>query len=155
MIKFLERTKSKDEEHVDERAYPFFSTVYGKDGWVSDWDSTKPGLRVTKTVMIDNYGTPVCAYCGRVGLPIQDRSTLNFKGHCCVCKDAMDEVEIKTEVKKIKEKFDNLLEEMYRSLPEPNEIVLQYVIERKAKQEIDSLAMGFGKPTWMKITDEN
>lgn len=155
MIKFLGKTKNKDEDHVDERAYPFFSTVYGKDGWVSDWNPTKTGLRPTKTVMIGDYGTPVCAYCGRVALPIQDRSTLNFKGHCCVCKDAMDEVEIKVEVKKMKEKFDRVIREAYSSLPEANEIVLQNVIEQKAKQEIDTLAMGFSKPSWMKIIDED
>ncbi|MCL6318721.1 hypothetical protein EXT67_20680 [Pectobacterium atrosepticum] len=58
----FERTNNRDEEHVDERAYKFFSSMYG-------WNSTKEGIRETTT--LTDGSTHICAYCGRMALPIQ------------------------------------------------------------------------------------
>lgn len=153
MIKFMERTKSRDEEHVDERAYGFFSSVYGSNGWVYDWNPTKPSLRPTKTLKDeDGYGNPVCAYCGRLGLPIQDPNNYNFKGHCCVCKDAMDELEIKEEKRKLQEKFNDILQGIDEALPKINGEVIELLIQKRRDDEIKAMQSGFSeKPAWVKV----
>lgn len=152
MIKFLERTKSRYEEHVDERAYGFFSSFCVGDGWVYEWNPTKPGLLPTKMLKDgDGYDSPVCAYCGRLGLPIQDPN-YNFKGHCCVCKDAMDELEIKGEKRKLQEKFEDILKGIDEALPKINGEVIELLIQKRRDDEIKGMQSGFSeKPAWVKV----
>lgn len=68
----FERTEHRDEDHVDERAYKFFSWSYGRNGGQAGWNSTKEGLRPTATLGSPR-GFRACAYCGRQALPIQKK----------------------------------------------------------------------------------
>ncbi|ARB11577.1 hypothetical protein CB7_103 [Pectobacterium phage vB_PatM_CB7] len=136
----FERTKSRDEEHVDERAYKFFSYMYGREGHHYGWNSTKEGIRPT-TVLSDK-STHVCAYCGRMALPIQGERWDHFKdsreyfskGHCCVCKKAMDELEMMDQLKIIEDQFENARSAVYRAMPKTNPDIVAAFVDRKAEQ---------------------
>lgn len=69
----FETTESADQEHVDERAYKFFSYMYGRNGHHKGWDSTKEGLRPTATLGKSDR-MRACAYCG-AGRSLSRRSS--------------------------------------------------------------------------------
>lgn len=143
----FERTKNRDEEHVDERAHKFFSYMYGGDGCSYRWDSTKEGIRPTS--MLSDGCTPICAYCGRYGLPIQgvhhnmsrggDREYYS-KGNCCVCKEAMDEVEMLDQLKVIEDQFKKARAAVYKAMPKTNPGLLEGFVDKKMEQIKKDLA---------------
>lgn len=140
-------------DYCDERAEKYFRTGFvgsshGDNGtsYSTSWDSTK-GAKETKMVVF-GYQEHVCAYCGNKGLPLQPRFTSSFDprcdstvtGYACVCKDAMDEVEVKEQLKAMRAKHhdeENLLE---KKLPKVNRNVLKRVADlrvKSLKKEID------------------
>lgn len=137
---FFERQGNQDDAHVDERAHRFYSWGGYSGGGGRGWDSTAEGLRPT-TTLGDNY-TKVCAYCGRLALPIQKRVWDNFKGcsdfvnkgHCCVCKDAMDELEMVDQMEEIKKKFNAALRDCQAAMPKTNPAIVDAFIDRKAEK---------------------
>lgn len=145
-MKLRERTQSREQEHVDERAYKFFS--YGYSGeYKYHWKSTAEGLRPT-AVLEHNHFYPVCAYCGRQALPIQgERGNHSYmgstsyydKGHCCVCKDAMDEIECKDKEEEIKKKMNKLLGQLRQAMPKVNPDVVEAMIQERAARDLKEL----------------
>lgn len=145
-MKLRERTEGRDQEHVDERAYPFFS--YGYSGEYNyHWKSTSEGLRPT-AVLEQCHNYPVCAYCGRQALPIQGErknyssmgSTSYYdKGHCCVCKDAMDELECKDKEDEIREKMTELLRSVRQAMPKVNPDVVEALIKERMARDLKEL----------------
>lgn len=136
----FERTNNRDEDHVDERAYKFFSSMYGRDGHHYGWNSTKEGIR--QTAVLSDKTTHICAYCGRMALPIQGERWDNFKecrvyfdkGHCCVCKEAMDELEMMDQLKIIEDQFNNARNAVYQAMPKTNPELVNAFVDRKAEQ---------------------
>lgn len=145
-MKLRERTEDREQEHVDERAYKFFS--YGYSGkYKYHWKSTSEGLRPT-AVLEHGHFYPVCAYCGRQALPIQgERKNHSYmgstsyydKGHCCVCKDAMDELECKDKATEIREKMNRLLVELNNAKPKINPDVVEAMIQERAARDLKEL----------------
>ena len=141
----FERTEDRDEEHVDERAKGFFSWSYGR-GNTRGWDSTKEGLRPTATIGSGD-GFRACAYCGRQALPIQEKRWDNFeeryeyvkKGHCCVCKDAMDELEMMDQVDIITKQFNAAISKCHQAMPKTNPDVLFALVDRQHEEKKKSL----------------
>lgn len=141
----FERTKTRDEEHVDERARSFFSYGYtGKEGGYSHtWNSLAEGIRPTTVIQSDSGMSGVCAYCGRVALPIQGRragysrmgeDTYYDKGKCCVCKDAMDELEMQDQIDEITKQFKAALRCCREAMPKKNPDVLLAMMDNRLKE---------------------
>lgn len=138
----FERTEHRDEEHVDERAYKFFSyyTDGRRGGYHHGWNSMVEGLRATTT--IDSGSLHVCAYCGRIALPIQ-KSEYNHrrgedeyisKGSCCVCKEAMDELEMIDQINVIKKQMEIAIGNCWAAMPATNPEVLLALVDRRAEE---------------------
>ncbi|BBK09175.1 hypothetical protein [Klebsiella phage 05F01] len=136
----------RNEEHVDERAYPFFHHVYGRDGYVGEYNSTS-GAKPTKVLSIEGFYHKYCAYCGRKALPIQgelEKGRGFFTGyydigHCCVCKDAMDEVEHNNKLVELKKRHENELLELEESRPKLNQEVVSKLVEKVFKERQEQL----------------
>lgn len=155
----FERTKSRDEEHVDERAYPFFSYGYtGQPGHNYHWNSLTKGLQPTTVIGGDH--APVCVYCGRLALPIQGETAgysrmgspdYYNKGHCCVCKEAMDELEMVAQMAAIKDQLEKALIACRAAMPKRNPQVLLALMDRaaqEAKKDIEFSLRGGGFPDY-------
>lgn len=153
-MKLRERTEGREQEHVDERAYKFFS--YGYSGeYRYHWKSTSEGLRPT-AVLEHAHHYPVCAYCGRQALPIQGEkknhsymgSTSYYdKGHCCVCKDAMDEIECKDKEDEIRGKMNRLIADLRKVSPKVNPEVVKAMVEERAARDLKELERNI-KQSW-------
>lgn len=136
----------RNEEHVDERAYPFFHHVYGRDGYVCEYNSTS-GAKPTKVLSIEGFYHKYCAYCGRKALPIQgelEKGRGFFTGyydigHCCVCKDAMDEIEHNNKLVELKKRHENELLELEESRPKLNQEVVSKLVEKVFKERQEQL----------------
>lgn len=141
----FERTEHRDEEHVDERAWNFFSWSYGR-GNTRGWDSTKEGIRPTATLGSGN-GFRACAYCGRQALPIQERKYSHrtgqdeyiSKGHCCVCKDAMDEVDMMVQIDIITKQFKSAISKCHQAMPKTNPEILFALVDKQHEEKKKSL----------------
>jgi len=142
----FERTNSRDEEHVDERAYKFFSYMYGREGHHYGWNSTKEGIRATATIG-SGSGFRACAYCGRQALPIQqkkynhrkDQDEYKSVGHCCVCKDAMDELDMMDQIDIITKQFKAAIGKCHQAMPKTNPEVLFALVDRQHEEKKKSL----------------
>lgn len=151
-MKLRERTKGREQEHVDERAYKFFTYCYSGE-YHYQWKSTSEGLRPT-AVLEQCHNYPVCAYCGRQALPIQGTrrnqsymgSTSYYdKGHCCVCKDAMDELECRDKEDEIRGKMNALLSELHQAMPKVNPDVVEAMIKERAARDLKELNRDKGR----------
>lgn len=143
----FERTEHRDEEHVDERAYKFFSWSYGRNGGQAGWNSTKEGLRPTATLG-NPRGFRACAYCGRQALPIQKKKEYSHRtgqdeyksvGHCCVCKEAMDELDMMDQIDLITKQFKAALSECHRAMPKTNPDILFALVDRQHEEKKKTL----------------
>lgn len=148
-MKLGERTTDRNEHHVDERAYKFFSYGYPKYHWMSITE----GLRPT-AVLVSKHTCPVCAYCGRQALPIQGEHRDSFgspsyydKGHCCVCKDAMDELECKDKEEEIRGKMNRLLADLRGISPRVNPEVAKAMVQARAERDLKEIE-GNVKRSW-------
>lgn len=134
------------EEYVDERAYDYFRWGYtGKQGNQYSWDSQ---CSAKKTLMINEY-YPVCAYCGRRGLPLQPHIAqgdyLTY-GHTCVCKDAMDSLEVANKIQEILDDAHELAKEMRRTqMPKVNPDVVRKVLQEKTDRLLKDLSRNEGR----------
>lgn len=143
----FETTESADQEHVDERAYKFFSYMYGRNGHHKGWDSTKEGLRPTATLGKSDR-MRACAYCGRRALPIQKKQYSHrtgqdeYKniGHCCVCKEAMDELDMVDQIDIITRQFNAALSKCNQAMPKTNPAVLLALMDKELEEKKKSLS---------------
>lgn len=144
---------TRDDSHVDERSYNFFSYGYGRSGYAYRWNSTAIGLTPTLTLSVG--GSQFCAYCGKRALPIQQeirdpcRSTHYVDvGHCCVCKEAMDELEIKDKILTLIEKQAGELKDLKATLPKINPAVAIGLLSLKTEEMIKRInKSGIGRTT--------
>lgn len=130
-------------DYCDPRAEKYFhlnfvGSKHGEDGscYRYSWESTS-GAKETKMIVF-GYSDRVCAYCGNPGLPLQPLieryRDYTVTGYTCVCKDAMDEIEIKEQLEQLKAKHhqeESLLEE---KLPKVSKKVLKDVADIRAKE---------------------
>lgn len=141
------QTEHAGEEHVDERAHKFFSWMYGRNGQHKGWDSTKEGLRPTATLGKGDR-MRACAYCGRRALPIQKKQYSHrtgldeYKniGHCCVCKEAMDELDMVDQIDIITKQFNAALSKCQQAMPKTNPAVLLALMDKELEEKKKSLS---------------
>lgn len=125
------------------------------------YDSTSGG-KPTKMVHTSRYGR-VCAYCGHQGLPLQPYFKGSFNpdsddtvtGHMCICKDAMDELDINQAIRELKAKQAREMADLVNSAPKPSNKVLGVVLAHRVKvltEEIDAGNLesleSFGVEVW-------
>lgn len=136
------------EEYVDERAYDYFSWGYtGKEeGHKYHWNSQ---CGAKETMMVKACSRLVCAYCGRRGFPLQPliaKGDYHTYGYTCVCKDAMDSLEV---VKKIQEILDDayeLAKEMRSTqMPKINPDVVKKALQDKTDRLLKDLERNKGR----------
>ncbi|QYC52606.1 hypothetical protein [Salmonella phage SSBI34] len=128
-------------EYVDERAKGYFRIGYtGRNDYRYHWDSQ---CGAKETLMIVDAGTPICAYCGNRGLPLQPNiqyGDYDTVGHTCVCKDAMDSLEVEMKIQNV---LDDAYEESQRirreCMPKINPDVARKVLNNKTERLINGL----------------
>jgi hypothetical protein len=114
-------------ENIDERAKKFFRYSYiGKntagansEGCRYNWNSTHEDLTPTRIYSVG--GSLYCAYCNQKAYPIQAGLTNNYHpttsnyqptGYTCVCKKAMDEVELSKRIEAANQDYRQLLSKL-------------------------------------------
>lgn len=130
----------RDYSYCDARASKYFR--------LGGWDSTS-GAKATKMISVDGY-SHVCAYCGNRGLPLQPYFTGRLRlgcdttvtGYTCVCKDAMDQLEIEEQVAQLKHKQQEELRLLLEKMPEVNKEVVSKIIKSKADELIKAAQRG-------------
>lgn len=104
------------------------------------WDS-QCGQK--KTTMVDGY----CAYCGNRGLPLQPLIDIyrdfTVLGHTCICKDAMDELELKDAVNQVRIKAEKEIQALEDKMPKINPKVIKTLAEDKLKSSLKHIERGF------------
>lgn len=130
---------TRDEEYVDPRAHGFFYYGYGRDGYSHFWNSTSENLKPTTTLQVSG-ALPICAYCGRKALSIQGKTFDGYysKGYCCVCSDAMDEIDTLKELDELIKKQEKELQSCRAKLPVINQEAMEKVVDfavRQSKEE--------------------
>jgi hypothetical protein len=116
-------------EHCDERAKKFFHQGYvgpasGEDGtpYATFWDSSDADLEETSMYAAARTG-PRCVYCGNRGYAIQpwiSSGDYSTRGHACICKGAMDEIEHRDQVKKLRAQHARELRALQLKGPQPS-----------------------------------
>lgn len=134
-------------DYCDVRAEKYFHTCFvgsshGEKGtpYRTSWDSTSGALPTT--MIKSDYNRPLCAYCGNKGFPIQPFFTGSFEadsdssvtGYACVCKDAMDLLEIKDQIKALEKIQKEQMNDLVKTLPKVNNKVLRAVVSKKATE---------------------
>lgn len=125
-------------DYADERSFEFFrrgfvGTTHGENGsgYRTDWDSES---KTGPTAMIQRPGRPVCAYCGNVGMPLQpyisSHGHYDVTGYTCVCKDAMDEKAWDEEMKALRKRHAQEIEELEDRAPKLNPAVLKGIMQK-------------------------
>lgn len=125
-------------DYADERSYNYFSrgfvgSGHGDNGssYRIDWNSQ---CDAEPTKMIKTYNRPVCAYCGNHGLPLQPNiayyGAYEVTGHTCVCKDAMDEVQWREELKELENKHYQEIQYLKQREPKSNPDVIKGIVKR-------------------------
>lgn len=143
----FEHTEHAGEDHVDERAQKFFSWMYSRNGQHKGWNSTEEGLRPTATLGKGDR-MRACAYCGRRALPIQKKQYSHrtgqdeYKniGHCCVCKEAMDELDMVDQIDIITRQFNAALSKCQQAMPKTNPAVLLALMDKELEEKKKSLS---------------
>lgn len=141
-------------DYCDDRAKKhyknyFVGSDHGDNGSMYGYryDSASGG-KATKMIHLSRYRC-VCAYCGEVGLPLQpffkgsfnQDSDTTVTGYMCVCKDAMDQLEIEESIRQLRAKQANDMKELESTLPKPAPEVLAKVMANRIKtltEEIES-----------------
>ena len=113
--------------YADERAKHMISEGFVGNGhgnygilnqYSVSFDTSHPDARPTETVKIGSFH--YCAYCSRPALSIQaglankkcglgsglHSSAYAVTGHTCVCKGAMDEVQMNNDIKELNDKLE-------------------------------------------------
>lgn len=81
-----------------------YNGVRGINGHTWYFDTTNKDLVQTHTIRIHN--SIYCPYCGERMLPIQDATTLDTIGLCCICEGARAELEYERELEELKEAYE-------------------------------------------------
>lgn len=81
-----------------------YNGVRGINGYTWDFDTTNEDLVQTHAIRIHHL--LYCPYCGERMLPIQDSTTLDTIGYCCICEGARAELEYERELEELKQNFE-------------------------------------------------
>lgn len=141
------------ESHVDERAKKFFKLGYSGPGRSPyHFDTQDEGLRDTRMIT-SRHCYPTCAYCGHRAYSRQPdikHGDYDVKGYTCVCKGAMDELEIRDEIQRVEEAAQQAVQELKKCLPRVNAEVVKKILDSKTKKALKSLEE---EDRWMSFTD--
>ena len=127
-------------DHCDDRARKFFyqglvGKSHGEDGtsYRTSFSNDHEDLQPTK-VYHSHRSRPSCVYCGKAAYSIQGNipDCYEVTGHCCVCKDAMDEIEHRAKVEDLKWRHQVELEELAKQAPQPSPHVRKLICEAAA-----------------------
>lgn len=133
------------EPHVDERAKKFFRFGYsGSDRSRYYFNTQDEGLRDTRMITSRHY-YPTCAYCGHRAYSRQPDikyDDYDVKGYTCVCKGAMDELEIRDEIERVEDAAKKAVYELKKCLPGVNREVLKKILEAKTEKALKSFEEG-------------
>lgn len=124
-------------EHADERAHKFYDRVYvgpnlhgaDKHGYKMSWDSDHDDLKEVN-VLSECY----CGWCGNRPMPIQSllwKGNYSVTGYTCVCKDAMDAVELQAQIEELEQLHTEQMEELRRKLPKHKDSVKVAILQSK------------------------
>lgn len=101
-------------ENCDPRAHKFFHTVvvgqnFGEDGtaYKTTWDNDHAEARPTPVFVIDHYR--YCQFCNEQALPLQPNirhDDYGITGYACVCKDAMDWVDVEKALEDLADRYE-------------------------------------------------
>jgi hypothetical protein len=104
-------------KHCNKRAKKFFkwgSRYNGKNESGYRYSTTHEELEPTRTASID--GKEYCIYCGNPAYSIQANinrfNNYDVTGHCCICKNAMDEIDYRKEKEELQTKHYEEKEEL-------------------------------------------
>lgn len=130
------------EDYVDPRAYKFFRfSGSSHSETLYSWD-TQSGAKPTKVLKSDTH-MPVCAYCGRRGLPLQPNIAMyrdyDVTGHTCACKEAMDEIDMLAEIERVRSVADEAIAALKRNMPKINSEVVQKLMKADMDRKIERL----------------
>lgn len=123
------------DDQIDERAIKYLHRDWTKpEGQRYDWNSSCGAM---PTLMLRpegvGYGLPVCAYCGRQGLTLQrhirTRGDYSVTGHACICKDALDSLDIQESIEELEKKHEQEMRELKRKIPTVNKEVIKRMME--------------------------
>jgi hypothetical protein len=154
--------KQLNYEQADPRAQKFFHTVFvgtsckGADssGHKRSWDSDHEELAGTPCHAYDVSGR-YCVFCGAHSLPIQGnlrrvcfkslRNDSDYKitDWTCVCKEAMDWLEVAAEVKALEEKYELEKEKLLATRPKFNQQVSVDLVRKASEYQIKQLQDGW------------
>lgn len=134
-------------DYVDPRAHKFFRYRYsyvGKGNSGADENgcdhffNTGDKITPTKTVRINNL--EVCAYCARRAKPLQKYLHIEdyeTTGYCCVCSDAMDEMDFQAQLKELEAAYNRAKADVYKRMPKTNMLKLAALKIKSLQQKID------------------
>lgn len=125
-------------EHADPRSYKFFHSYYVGVGGNEEGGkmSTHVDTRHEELKPTEHYRGLWCAYCGHRVYSIQPRSLgYDISGYFCVCKDAMDEIEISDKLRELKEKYREEKSKLEMSLPKKSVEVKRKLIDKALKDD--------------------
>ncbi len=133
--------------YADPRSHKFFTRGFvgskaGEEGtnYSTYWNSHSE--TVPTTVYSLRSDAHVCAWCGNRPFPLQD-AYLDVIGYICVCKDAMDEVELIAEYQALLKEQAQARQALKDKLPKPSQVVLDMVVDKTIAKIKDDLARNF------------
>lgn len=134
-------------DYAHESCKRFFSrgyvgTGHGDNGSAHKiyFDTSHPELKPTRTIVIEG-GRPHCVYCGEIALPIQagrrHGGDFEVTGLCCVCKDAVAELELMDKVNELRSQFNLAERELIKQFPQPDKKKLTAIRLQKLKEKFN------------------
>lgn len=134
-------------EYADPGSHKHFCTGYvgtghgdNGSGHLTSWDSCSGAVPTRAHAL--SHSRLYCVYCGNRAFPIQSEIGGKPSGYCCVCTDAMDEVQWRREHDAILEKHALELEAHSRQRPKSNKDVVRKLVQRIHNQQMDDLEKG-------------
>lgn len=97
------------------------------------FDTTNKDLIKTHSMRIGCYY--YCPYCGEIMQVIQDPSTYEVIGHCCICEGARSEIEYEEHVEALKKKHEAELRELRLQYRDKLTFCVDKLLEIKHKHE--------------------
>lgn len=127
-------------EYTDPRAHKHFQIAYvgrssegNVNGYSQSWDSMS-GASPTSVFNVGKASYIYhCAYCGKRAFPIQNPDNYDTVGYCCVCKDAMDELEYLDSYHALVNKQADELHALHNKAPRMNESIMTDTMIKVAK----------------------
>lgn len=134
----------KDRSEVDERARDYFR--YGSNGSELRfyWDSE---CGAPTSPMIIDRSTSYCVFCGERGLPLQPWikkcKDYSITGYTCICKDALDYLDILKEEKDLRDKMFKEIKDIRGKAPSPNKEVIHRIVKKRAEAVLNNVMEGW------------